>query len=610
MSSERPCSRSWVKLNLKSMEYLQYYRLIFGKDSVPVRYGLALLLVVLPVFCISCSKPQQKIDDPRLSDKRIVLQEGDHKLTLGDVEKHFSAVKFDSAGQEYDLKWRYVEQSLDRFLLIDGARALGFPGDLDSSVIKRSLMQNLYNEEIMKKINVTEGQIEDFFAKYGGEVEVGMITVNDSTLADSLYRVIKNGGDFEQLARDFSKDEISGREGGNLGYIPYGRLSDKIQDLVFSMKIGDLSAPIHIRSDWQIVKAYDHIKNTEEDLEKNKGKYRDMTNQYLQKKLVNEFVDRVRGDIHFTIVKSTIAMMIEKADSVKALGIKPTGLPSSAYLDSSLFTSNEGEMFIAQYDGGGVRVVDYIKLIRGIVPERTPELRDGAVLDEALENMTIPAVLVDKIARQKGIDQSSEFKDGLEYLRDNLLAQKMKDNIYGSLDTLSDADIIKYYNEHRDEFYRPDQVRVSAIATKTKEEGEALLQRIRGGAMLQLLAQKYSIDRQSAREGGDLGFFTVLRNTPIYKASENLKAGDLGGPVEMDGNWWIFRVTERINKSPKTFEEAGPNVTSRAADDRRAKAYHDWLANMREKSHFTMDLDLLKNNLRTGQLAQTGKDIK
>jgi parvulin-like peptidyl-prolyl isomerase len=591
------------------VEQLTLWRSKQDKDYLIMRQSFTAILSIVLILSLGCSKSPQNTEDPRFSDKRIVLQEGDNKLTMGEVQKHFSAAKFESAEQEFDLKKDFVSKFLDRFLLMEGAKEAGIAADLDSSIIKRSLLQNLYNEKIMKKIKVTDSDIDDFFAHYGGEIEVGMISVYDSLLADSLYRVLGKGSDFEQLARSFSKHTLSAEKNGNLGYVAYGRLSDKVQDAAFNLKTGEFSKPIRTRSDWEIIKIYDRIKNTKEDLDKNKDKYRETTNQYLQKKRVNDFVDQSRSDIHYKIIEPTVKMMIAKADSAKASGTKAAGLPTSAYLVPAAFSQDEQQMFLVQFDGGGTTVKDYLDLMRGYAPERSPELKNGVILDEILEGLTMPAVL-NKIAQREGIDKSEAFIGGIEYLKGNFLAQKMTDKIYSTLDTITENDIVNYYNEHRDQYYMPEQVRVSAIATKTREEAESLLRRIKGGAPLSQLAVKYSLDRESAPKGGDLGFFTVARYTPIFQASTNMKPGDLGGPVEIDGNWWIFTLTERIVKSPKSLELARPDVTSAVAQKTRADAYNNWLTKMREKTHYAMDLDLIKNNLIMGPLTQTGKDSK
>jgi peptidyl-prolyl cis-trans isomerase D len=60
------------------------------------------------------------------------------------------------------------------------------------------------------------------------------------TLADSLYQLIIDGGDFAQLARDFSSDPGSGDKGGELGWFPEGAMVPSFNAACFDGAEGDL----------------------------------------------------------------------------------------------------------------------------------------------------------------------------------------------------------------------------------------------------------------------------------------------------------------------------------------------------------------------------------
>ncbi len=566
-----------------------------------MRYYKAVFLSLFLIIALSCSKSPSEKEDPRFSDKRVVLQLGDDKLTLGEIEKRYATTPFENVTQEYEVKAGFVEGFLERFLLMKGAREKGIEAEPDSQAFRYTLLKQLYNDEIMKKIKITDGEIEKFFNKYGGELQTGRIQVADSALADSLYKALKAGAEFEKLAQDFSLDQISAKKGGSLGYAPYGRYEDRYQEVAFDMKMGEISRPVHTRTGWHIIKIFDRIKDTPEDLAKEKDKYREMTHQYLQKKTVREFIGRLRKEFHYRISQPTLEMLLHKADSVKASGSRPAGLPSSAYLDPAAFNQAERNIYMVEFDGGGATVSEYLDNLKAYDPVRAPELRETELLDEVLEGLASPAMLMKK-ALLLGLDKTETFTGEIEYLKGNYLSQKMRDMIYSDLRMIEEADIVKYYNEHRDDFYLPDQVRVQAISVKTREEAESLLGRIKGGANFAQMARKHSLDKKTAVQGGDLNFFTAARYTPIYNAAEGMPNGTLGGPVEMDGNWWIFQVLERITRKPKELDLVRADVTSLIGQEWRANAYNDWITKMKERTQYKMDLDLIRNNLRMGSL--------
>jgi foldase protein PrsA len=570
-----------------------------------MRIRIAVFLPLL-ILALACSKKQTDNANPEFNDKRVVLQVADNKLTLGDVLKRYATTEFKDVDQEYKVKCDMVRNMLERFLLIEGAKENGIKPTIDSTFYRRTLLKQLYNEKIMNKISISDKDIESFFNKYGGEVQAGHILVADSSLAESLYTAIKNGAEFEKLAKDFSQDPLSADKGGSMGYVPYGRFEDEFQNAIFSMKLGEISRPIHSRNGWHIAKVFDKIKNTPADLEKDKSKYRDLVHQFKQKTMVREFIDDVRSEYDYKLNKTNLDLLKRKAEEAKASGTKQPGLPNSAYLDSTLFNASELKLNVVDYDGGGVTINDYLELMKGYRPQRAPDLNDTGIMNDIFEGMAMP-ILLEKMAYKEGIDKTETFKSDWGYTEGSDLMQQMKNKIQGQAGPVTEDDIVKYYNEHRDDFFMPDQVRVSAIAVKTREEAVELLKRVEGGANFFQLAVKYSVDKKTGSQGGDLNFFTVARYTPIYNAAEKLENNQLGGPVEMDGNWWIFKVIDRILKRPKELDLVRPDITNRVSIEKAQNLYNEWIENMKKKIPSTMNLELINSTLKMGSLPAAEK---
>jgi parvulin-like peptidyl-prolyl isomerase len=578
-----------------------------------MKYSKALLFLIPIIIYVACShKP--KTEDERLNDPRVVLQVGESKLTLGDIEtKLGSKADYHDTTDEFNRKKMVVDKTVDQFLLVEGAQKAGFTAKIDSNTINRSLLKAYYNDKILSRVKVTDADIEDFFNKYGGQVQVGQIMVADSALAESLYTAVRDGADFGDLAKKFSQEPVSRDNGGSLGYRDYSglvRYGNDFLNSAFTMKSGEISKPIHSRMGWHIVKAFDRIKNTKEFLDQDKAKYLEIANQYLQKKLVDDFIAKLKKDNHYEIVKPTVELLIQKSDSVKASGSKPAGLGSAAYLDSLAFTDAQKELYIIKFDDGGIKLHDLLKMLMSYDPRHLPDLQDGFVMEQIYEGLGVPPLL-SKAAAKEGYDKTPSVIKDTENARSVLLAQQMRDKIYNNIPSVTEQEVQDYYNQHKDEFFVPKSMRVSAVASKTEAESKDLLARAKAGANIAALAHNYSIDKESGSNGGDLGFFTGdkrLSNYPeIYAAGENMKVGDLGGPVQMRGNWWVFKVTQWLEKTPKDLKQCHADIESRLSSEKRTSTYQSWLDQAKKDFPVTMNLDLIKNNLRTKALRDTTK---
>lgn len=84
---------------------------------------------------------------------------------------------------------------------------------------------------------------------------------------DDVYKRIQAGEDFAVLARDFSQDPGSAQNGGDLGYVTKGKMVKEFDDVVFSLKPGEISKPFKTQFGWHIVKVGDSRLNDKKELE-------------------------------------------------------------------------------------------------------------------------------------------------------------------------------------------------------------------------------------------------------------------------------------------------------------------------------------------------------
>jgi parvulin-like peptidyl-prolyl isomerase len=229
-------------------------------------------------------------------------------------------------------------------------------------------------------------------------------------------------------------------------------------------------------------------------------------------------------------------------------------------------------------------------------PYKSPDLDERFALELILKDLSTKKVMVVR-ARELGYDTLQPYLDALQYHEENWLIQEFNKKLLAAIDSVTDEDIRKYYDEHPDDFFRPEQVRVSAISLKTEEEALRVLDKLNMGANFAAMAAKYSTDKKSASEWGDLNFFTEKRYTEIFDAARGKDIGEIGGPVRMYGNYWVFQVTQRLSRERRPVELARSNISSKIYADRRIQAVRSWVRENKENAEYFLDLDLLRSDL-------------
>ncbi len=72
--------------------------------------------------------------------------------------------------------------------------------------------------------------------------------------ADSILNVLKNGGDFAELAAKYSVDRASSNQGGRMGYITAGRFPYAFEKAAFTLKPGEYSEIVESPQGFHILK--------------------------------------------------------------------------------------------------------------------------------------------------------------------------------------------------------------------------------------------------------------------------------------------------------------------------------------------------------------------
>jgi hypothetical protein len=89
---------------------------------------------------------------------------------------------------------------------------------------------------------------------YGFQVSGSHILVETEEEADFILQKLRQGANFEDLARQYSIDQASGLKGGDLGKFSRGDLRPEFEDVIFYMKIGEISKVVKTDLGYHIIK--------------------------------------------------------------------------------------------------------------------------------------------------------------------------------------------------------------------------------------------------------------------------------------------------------------------------------------------------------------------
>jgi len=162
------------------------------------------------------------------------------------------------------------------------------------------------------------------------------------------------------------------------------------------------------------------------------------------------------------------------------------------------------------------------------------------------------------------------------------------------------ADVERAYNDNIEQYTTPEQIRASHILLKTegkddaavKKQAEDILKQAKAGADFGELAKKYSEDEGSAKNGGDLDYFTRGKMVPEFDAAAfAMQPGQISDVVKSQFGYHIIKVTDKKPGTQRTLAEMRQQLTDQLAYERAQAQAADLAARLEKQISKPSDLD-------------------
>ena len=232
---------------------------------------------------------------------------------------------------------------------------------------------------------------------------------------------------------------------------------------------------------------------------------------------------------------------------------------------------------------------------------------------------------LEKAAQAQGVS----FEDFKQNLKNQILTQKVVQQEVGAHINVTQQEIQEFYDQHKTEMQRPEQVRLSeilistkpaapetgsaaspeastdAVVAQAKAKADAIYAQLVKGAKFDELAKKNS-NGPTAADGGDLEYF---KRGTLSKQLEDqvfgLKAGQFTEPIRTNQGWVILEVTEHQSEGVPPLKEVEPQIQERLYMTKMQPALREYLTKLRENAF----IDIKPGYIDTGASPNETKPI-
>ncbi len=234
-----------------------------------------------------------------------------------------------------------------------------------------------------------------------------------------------------------------------------------------------------------------------------------------------------------------------------------------------------------------------------------------AALNKAIAQVGSKAKF-NEILKQYGVSLAEFKRDLVEEVKMKKLVDMLEKV------TVTEADAKKYYNQNLSKFKYPDKVRASHIliaaneeemkeaikadsknaqlsdtelkamvdkqmAEKLKKANEVLAQVQKNQSEFAKIAKENSEDIESAKQGGDLGFFAQQEMVePFAKAAFAMKPNTISGIVKTPYGYHIIMVTDRKAAGQDSFEKVKSDIMLYLENEKKVKVLENFIESLKK----------------------------
>ncbi|GIN62850.1 foldase protein PrsA 2 [Robertmurraya siralis] len=157
--------------------------------------------------------------------------------------------KYEVTDEELDAKFNEVKEQLGA----NFEMAL-MQYNMTEESFKDSLKLDLLVEKAATAdMEVTDEEVQEYYDNYKPQIKARHILVEDEATAKEVKAKLDDGGDFAELAKEYSQDPGSAEEGGELGWFGPGMMVQPFEEAAYALDVNEISEPVKSDNGFHII---------------------------------------------------------------------------------------------------------------------------------------------------------------------------------------------------------------------------------------------------------------------------------------------------------------------------------------------------------------------
>lgn len=380
---------------------------------------------------------------------------------------------------------------------------------------------------------------------------------------DSLYNVIAAGGDFAELAKQYSEDPGSAKNGGNLGWFSRGMMVAEFDSTAFALPDGGLSKPFATSFGYHIIKRLDS---------RRPGALDDATRKAILHKMQSDERANMPALARVGAFLRAHNASVDHDALEKAFDVIRRN--DNRYDSTAIAQLRAMDLVVARYDDKTITVGEAMSQIR---PVRASNLDAGiSQVRMAVANALNNAVL--NIERDNLAENNAEYRNLINEYRDGILLYEISNrNVWDKAGKDTEG-LDKFFRENYGK-YKWDQPKFKSYVIFAKNDS-ILAEAMKLAATLPADNSTEFNTAMRQKFGHDVKVERVVAAKGENAITDYLGFGAPKPDADSKARWAAYAAFNgRVIDAP----EEATDVRGAAVSDYQSKLEKDWLEQLHKK---------------------------
>jgi len=424
----------------------------------------------------------------------------------------------------------------------------------------------LYKKEITEQINISNDELLQTFYRNRKRLKVNFIFSEDENEIWNIYDILFQGFVFDSVL--IVRQEFE--EQKEPWDVVYGQMEPAVEDSLFTLKVGEFTAPILTPDGWYIFRLTNKIEsllNTAEDLRKSNLEAEKIIkarkSQKLHLKFFAEFFNNKNVDVNPALFESLAGKISSRFEWKKNNHRIPDNNLFNLLSEDVIAIENEFgrdslNLIFMEIENDPVTLKQYFRILAfdGFTSEEYEILFIRKLLDTKTRQI-IERELLAKEGFKRGYNLLPEVQADVNMWVDNYLFQMLQNKFLDSV-KVSDDEVYSYFKQLNEEEKYPPLVNIIEILTDSLDIVDIILQEIKDEKDFNELAKKYTKREWTKKNRGEFGFFPSSQFGEIGRIASTMKIGEIYGPLKVPEGYSIFKLIDKrdsVTAIPQPFDK-------------------------------------------------------